>query len=139
MKHTNVHEALQAVLRRDSRYTEEAYEFVREALDFAIKDLEKPAEGPGRHVTGGELADCARRYALQEYGPLAMTVLSGWGIHGTDDLGNLVFNMVEEGILGKTDQDRREDFHALYDFDQALRAPFRPAPAAAPAAPPRRR
>lgn len=125
MKKIRFEEALAEILQSDRRYDAEAYQFVREALDFTIKLLDKPAEGPGRHVTGAELLEGIRQYALQEYGPMALTVLHRWGVRRCEDFGEIVFNMVEQGILGKTEQDRKEDFAGGYDFDTAFRQPFR--------------
>jgi uncharacterized repeat protein (TIGR04138 family) len=126
VKKINFNEALGQILKDDPRYDEQAYLFLREALDFTIKLFAKPIGGPGRHVTGSELLDGIRQYALQEYGAMAKTVLNRWGIHKGEDFGNIVFNLVEKGILGKTEHDRREDFLGGYDFDEAFRQPFRP-------------
>lgn len=127
MKRPDFQHALSAILARDSRYHPNAYEFIGEALDFTVKKLEKPTTGPGRHVTGAELMEGIRQYALEQFGPMAKTVLNFWGIYRCEDFGEIVFNMVETGILGKTDQDKKEDFAGGYDFDRAFRDPFRPA------------
>jgi uncharacterized repeat protein (TIGR04138 family) len=126
VKKVNFNEALGQILKDDPRYDEQAYLFLREALDFTIKLFAKPIGGPGRHVTGSELLDGIRQYALQEYGAMAKTVLNRWGIQKGEDFGNIVFNLVEKGILGKTEQDRREDFLGGYDFEEAFRQPYRP-------------
>ncbi len=135
MKKVGFNEALTQILAEDRRYDEQAYFFLREALDFTIKLLAKPAEGKARHVSGGELLEGIREYALREFGPMTRTVLSRWGIHRCEDFGHIVFNLVEKGVLGKTEEDRLEDFAGGYDFDEAFRQPFRPAkkPAARPA------
>ncbi len=134
MKKASFSEALQDLLRRDARYAEPAYFFVREGLDHTIKQLAKPAEGPARHVTGRELSEGLRDLALKEYGPMARTVLAHWGVMSTSDFGNIVFNLVGEGILGKTDQDRPDDFHDVYDFEESFSRPFQPTIAPPPAA-----
>ncbi len=126
MKSSNFSKALEELIRQDDRYTEEAYHFVREGLDFTIKLMAKPPEGPGRHVSGKELLDGIRKFALQEYGPLAKTVLNKWGIRECSDVGELVFSMVEKGILGKTEDDEKTDFSDGFDFDDAFRKPFLP-------------
>ncbi|MBL7017078.1 MAG: hypothetical protein ISR84_05925 [Kiritimatiellales bacterium] len=122
MKTPESTDLLQAILHQDSRYTEEAYIFVRAGLDFTVRRLNAP-----RHVSGGELLDGIREYALEEFGPMTKTLLAGWGITCTEDIGEIVFNMVESGLLGKTDKDSREDFAKGYDFDQAFCRPFQPA------------
>ena len=126
MKQTDFHEALRKILDRDARYAPEAYFFLREALDFTIKLLKKPDKGPARHISGAELLDGIRQFALQEFGPLALRVLTHWGIRRCEDFGEIVFNLVDSGVLGKTEEDRREDFAGGYTFDQAFGAPFRP-------------
>lgn len=121
MKQPNVEELLMGILKRDPRYSIEAYAFVRAGLDFTVRRLEKP-----RHVSGKELLDGIREFALEEFGPMTQTVLNGWGILRTEDIGEIVFNMVESGLLGKTEKDDRADFANGYDFDEAFRKPFRP-------------
>ncbi len=112
---------LQEILNRDARYTEDAYVFVRAGLDFTVRRLKKP-----RHVSGRELMDGLREFALSEFGPMAKTILAEWGITCTEDIGEIVFNMVETGLLGKTEQDSRADFANGYDFNEAFRRPFEP-------------
>ena len=121
MNNPNIFELLENVMKRDPRYTAQAYLFVREGLDHTVGKLDKP-----RHVSGQELLEGMREYALQEYGPLAKRVLSEWGINECIDFGNIVFNLVNEGLLGKTDEDSIEDFMGGYDFHEAFIVPFRP-------------
>lgn len=111
---------------QDTRYAPDAYYFMREALDHATRELKKPVQGRGRHISGRELLECTRRFVLREYGPMALTVLGDWGIHSTEDIGEIVFNLVEAGKLGKTDEDRREDFAQGFDFRVAFADPFLP-------------
>ena len=125
MKHPNAEELLQSILTRDPRYAADAYIFVRAGLDYTVRRLEKP-----RHVNGRELLDGIREFALSEFGPMTQTVLNGWGIQRTEDVGEIVFNMVETGLLGKTEKDSRSDFSNGYSFDEAFRKPFRPVAAA---------
>jgi uncharacterized repeat protein (TIGR04138 family) len=122
-------EAIEKVHQQDPRYAQDAYYFVREALDFSMKLYKKPQHGAAkdRHVTGQELLEGIRQYALQQFGPLALTVLEYWGIRRCEDFGEIVFNMVEIGILGKTERDSRKDFSGGYDFREAFAAPFVPA------------
>ena len=121
MKQPNAEDLLEDILARDPRYTAEAYAFVRAGLDHTVRRLEKP-----RHVSGQELLDGIREFALAEFGPMTKTVLNGWGIKRTEDVGEIVFNMVETGLLGKTEKDSRADFANGYDFDEAFRKPFQP-------------
>jgi uncharacterized repeat protein (TIGR04138 family) len=87
-----------------------------------------------RHVTGQQLLEGARDYALAQYGPMALALLHEWGLRCGEDIGEIVFNMIEASLLAKTDQDSRQDFKDGYDFEEAFRKPFLPAgPAARPA------
>ena len=118
---------LHAITQRDPRYDLEAYLFLREALEFTVQKLKKATRGPLRHVSGAELAEGFREYAIDQFGPLTFAVLAKWGLHRTEDIGAIVFNLVEAGELGKTDQDHPEDFNNLYDFHEAFQRPFLPA------------
>lgn len=129
MKKPGFDETLALLLKEDPRYPREAYLFLRHALNFTIKDLKKPDQGPARHITGQELLEGIRRYTLQEFGPIARTVLAQWGITRTEDFGELVFNLVNHGLLGKTDRDKKEDFANGYSFQAAFTDPFLPASA----------
>jgi len=115
------------ICRKDSRFDRDAYYFVRESLDFTSKMLNKPRTGGARHVSGPELLDGIRVYALQEFGPMALTVFNAWGVKSTDDFGEIVFNLVGTGKLGKTEEDKKEDFAHGYNFHEAFAKPFMPA------------
>ncbi|MCL7983254.1 MAG: hypothetical protein M8862_12075, partial [marine benthic group bacterium] len=71
-----------------------------------------------------ELAESARQVAIDRFGPLARTVLEHWGIHSTADIGEIVFLLVDHGVLTKQDSDSREDFEGLYSFEQAFEAEY---------------
>jgi uncharacterized repeat protein (TIGR04138 family) len=79
-----------------------------------------------RHVSGQELLAGIREYALGQFGPMTKMILEEWGIRSCHDFGEIVFNMVEVGLLAKTDKDTREDFKDGYDFEDAFRKPFLP-------------
>jgi len=120
-------EALEQILARDTRFHRDAYQFLREALDFTQRNQPREPRAKIRHVTGQELLDGIRRYALEQFGPMAITVLEEWGIRRCEDFGDMVFNMVEARLLAKTDQDSRDDFRGGYDFAEAFKKPFLPA------------
>jgi len=125
MKKISFEEAVRRIAERDKRFDPEAYEFVRKSLDYTMKLLEKPVEGPARHVTGTELLEGVRRFALEEYGPMALRVLAHWGIRRTEDVGELVFNLVESGVLGRRPEDSKRDFANGYEFERVFRDPYR--------------
>lgn len=128
MRKPSLNEVLEEILREDPRYAADAYYFLREALDHTIKAFSKPAQGLARHVSGQELLEGIRQYALLEYGPLAKRVFGYWGVQRCEDFGAMVFHLVAKGVLGKTDQDRLEDFQGGYDFEEAFLQPYRPKP-----------
>jgi uncharacterized repeat protein (TIGR04138 family) len=126
MLEVNFDEVVEQILSKDARFSREAYSFMREALGFTQKLIGKENLGKIRHVTGQELLDGIRQFALQQFGPMTITVLEEWGVRNCLDFGDIVFNMVESGLLAKTEKDSREDFLKGYDFDDAFRKPFRP-------------
>jgi uncharacterized repeat protein (TIGR04138 family) len=126
MQEINFDEAVEQILAKDSRYTRDAYLFVREALDYTQKLVGKETRGQIRHVSGQELLNGIRRFALNQFGPMAVTVFEEWGVHNCLDFGEIVFNMVESSLLAKTEKDTRDDFQNGYDFTEALRKPFWP-------------
>lgn len=119
--------ALDQIIAKDPRYHGDAYLFVRDALEFTQKLRTKESPGPVRHVSGQELLEGIRQYALAQFGPMAQTVLAEWGVRNCGDFGEIVFNMVEIGLLAKTENDSRADFYNGYDFHEVFRKPFLPA------------
>lgn len=117
---------LEQILTQDPRYAREAYHFVREALDYTQQAISRANQGRMRHVTGQELLAGIRAYALKQYGPMALTLLQEWGVRRCEDFGEIVFNLVDAGVLSKTETDSRRDFAHGYDFDEAFRKPFLP-------------
>lgn len=103
------------IVEKDPRYAVEAYLFVLAALPVAQKLFRRK-----RHVSGQELLEGIKVLARDEFGLLAKTVLHSWGVRTTDDFGHIVFNLVNAGILTKTEDDRIEDFHSVYDFDDVF-------------------
>lgn len=126
MHEVSFEEALELIHAKDSRFHDDAYRFVREALDHTQKSAGKDNRGRIRHVTGQELLGGIRDFALTQFGPMAMMVLNEWGINTCQDFGDIVFNMVEIGLLAKTEKDSRTDFSGGYDFYEAFRRPFLP-------------
>ncbi len=108
-------EILDQLQERNPRFHAKAYFFVLAALHSVIQSLDEP-----RHISGRELAEGVRTLALKRFGPLARTVLEHWGIHTTDDVGAVVFALVEQGILITQDGDSPEDFSDVFDFEEAF-------------------
>ena len=126
MYEASFEETLEQILASHPQYPRDAYLFVREALDHTQKSVAKGGRVKRQHVTGQELLAGIREHAIQQFGPMTVTVFEEWNIRACRDFGEIVFNMVEVGMLGKTEQDSRTDFEDGYDFDDAFRKPFLP-------------
>ena len=100
---------------RNPRFHRRAYIFLIDALHGVIAGMDER-----RHISGQELVEGVRGLAMQRFGPLARTVLEYWGINTTDDLGEIVFALVDIGVLVKQEQDRPEDFQDLFDFEEVF-------------------
>jgi len=120
-------EVIRMIRKDDPRYKRGAYYFLRQALDYSLKELHKDGKlDRTNHLTGQQLLEGIRLYAIDQYGPMARTVFENWGVRECRDFGNIVFNLVDCKVLGKTDQDRPEDFDGGYSFSAAFDKPFRP-------------
>lgn len=126
MARRNVEAVLKLICREDPRFDKNAYIFVNRALEYTVKRAAAEGSDAPRHVRGGELLEGVRLFALEEYGPLARTVLEHWGVRRCEDIGAIVFHMVDYKLLGKTDEDSPADFEDGYDFYKAFDAPFLP-------------
>ena len=125
-------EIVELIRKESPRYGRGAYIFVREALDFTLKKKEAAAgkgavHGKGRHVSGPDLLEGIREYALERFGPMVLTVFEDWNIRRGSDFGVIVFQLIDYGVLGKTNEDTIEDFEDGYEFEDAFRKPFLPA------------
>jgi len=107
--------AILDLAQKHGRYHPNAYRFTLDAVSHAVRRAREI-----RHVSGPEVLQGARELALARFGPLAKTVLEQWGIGTPEDFGEIVFQMVEQGLLGKTPEDQRSDFARGYDFDEAF-------------------
>jgi uncharacterized repeat protein (TIGR04138 family) len=148
------HHIVQQLLEQDGRFSLEAYQFVRDALSFgqqvlkygeprppddeaeadeenpflaAMAEEEDESDEPRveRHLTGQQLCEAIRQYALEQYGFMAKVVLNNWGIHSTGDFGEIVYNLIRIGVMKKSKSDRREDFNDCYSFDEALQQRYK--------------
>lgn len=121
-------EAIEKIVVDDPRYSQEAYVFLRDALETSLKLRKKARRDLYGHVSAAELLEGFRVHTLQECGPMALTVLDYWGIHSCEDIGYMVFNLVSAGVFGKTDEDTLDSFRQGYDFEEVFVLPFRPNP-----------
>jgi uncharacterized repeat protein (TIGR04138 family) len=127
MQEQDILKIVASICREDPRFDRKAYEFLRLGLDFTVKEMRRKDPGrleKTRHLTGPELLEGLRLYALDQFGPLAKTVLNSWGVRTCQDFGDIVFNLIEYNVLTKTESDKREDFRNLYSFEEAFVRPF---------------
>jgi uncharacterized repeat protein (TIGR04138 family) len=113
---------IQSILERDGRFRPEAYIFTLEALSFTIDRQAKGGER--RHINGRELLLGIRDYGRKLFGYLGASVFAAWGLRETGDFGDIVFNLVETGLLSKQDTDTKEDFVGVYSFEDAFEGEF---------------
>ncbi len=128
MQASGFQEALEKISAADRRYHADAYAFLQDALVGTLKRRKKNRKDAASHVNAPELLDGFRLHALQEYGPMAITVLEYWGVRTCEDVGNMVFNLVSAEVFGKTDEDSPESFRGVYDFHEVFVKPFLPDP-----------
>ena len=111
---------IEQIFDRDMRYKEEAYLFVMESLSYTQRKFKRH-----KHVTGSELLEGIRELLLNKFGPMTLIVLQHWGIHSTEDFGHIVFRLVENKVLSKTEDDNVETFKDAYDFQEAFENDYR--------------
>ena len=125
--------AVEQIVASDPRFDRDAYLFVRDALEYTAK-LHRRSSGlttrggcqQPHHVSGQELLEGVRQFALKEYGPMVPTVFEHWRVSCCEDFGAIVFNLIEAGVFGKNDSDALEDFAGGYGFHEAFVEPFLP-------------
>ena len=113
-------------IRDSNKFGKGAYFFVREALDHTLKSRNSSSNPKNGHVSGEELLEGIRLYALDRFGPMTMTLMNHWNIKQCKDFGEIVFKLIDHGILGRTDSDSISDFEGGYTFNDAFEAPFTP-------------
>ncbi len=113
--HIETWRKIDRITRSDSRYRAHAYSFVIAAVEYTIGLLPR-----ARHISAVELLEGIRRYALEEFGPMAKQVFNHWGVASTEDFGNIVYSLIDQGLLSKTEEDRLEDFSGVYDFGKVF-------------------
>jgi len=115
--------------RHDPRYVYEAYDFMCDAVEYTQEMLGRvPVEEDDPemdyHITGEELVRGAVELGILEFGMMAPIVFRRWGVRQTDDIGHIVFNLIEANKLSRSDRDDIADFQNLFDLENALREGF---------------
>jgi uncharacterized repeat protein (TIGR04138 family) len=119
--------SLDEVVEELGLYPREAFEFVTRGLNFTVNHIHGKNEDPqaSRHVSGQQLCEGLREFALLQWGLLARTVLRRWNINKSEDFGRIVFALVDNGLMAKTQEDTLEDFKNVFDFATAFEAGYR--------------
>ncbi|MEC8554421.1 MAG: Minf_1886 family protein [Planctomycetota bacterium] len=114
------------LLEQDQRYDFEAYQFVRDALQYAQEIMQMPAEegATDSHISGQQLCEAIRLHGIEQFGFLSKLVLNSWGVYSTGDFGEIVYNLIRIKHMKKSDSDRREHFDDVYDFSEAFEPVF---------------
>jgi len=122
MTYEDVSDVVNNLARTSGKYPVEAFHFVRQGLQFTIEHVHGQDVSEPQHITGKDLCWGLRDFAINRWGLLAPTVLKNWNITRTEDFGQLVFAMVESGVMAKNDNDKLDDFNSVYDFKSAFDA-----------------
>jgi uncharacterized repeat protein (TIGR04138 family) len=119
--------SLQEVVDDLDRYPVEAFHFVQQGLSYTVEKVHTGLTDPNasRHISGQQLSEGLREFALLKWGMLARTVLRRWNINSTFDFGRIVFAMVDSGLMHKTDEDDIEDFKDVFEFKTAFEGVYR--------------
>ncbi len=126
MERVHFDAAVKTVLQQDRRFSADGYQFLREALDHTVKSLRKDELVEHRHVSGPELLRGLVSCATEKFGSMAVAVLESWGVRTGEDVGAMVFNLIQVGAFGRSEEDSPEDFEGVIDLREALLAPFLP-------------
>ena len=105
------------IVAKDDRYDGRAYALLMDVVHYLSTEA-------GKHVSAAEILDEFKERALDQYGPMTYTVLTEWGVACTEDLGEMMFNLVEHHRIRKDDSDSQEDFSCGYDFKEIFLGPY---------------
>lgn len=118
---------LAPILREETRYAPDAYAFVQSAVSETLEQIRRRGRTrPDQHISARELLNGIRELAIDEYGPMAVTVLREWGISATLDIGYIVFALERHKLLRLSEEDNLEDFRDAFSLKDELRRPFFP-------------
>ena len=114
---------IEELAHRDPRYAPEAYQFVFDALDYASRRASRAQAGAvadEEHISVPDFIRGARELALRDFGMMAPAVFRAWGVRRSDDLGEIVFNLIGAGLMDPAAADDRGAFHDACDLETGL-------------------
>lgn len=125
--HSHSQKTLEQGIEEEPTFCIDAIDFVRRGLSFTVEQIHAEVTDPevSRHVSGQQLCEGLRQYALLQWGLLARTVLQRWSIFQTEDFGKIVFRLIETGEMAKTENDTLEDFRHVFDFAIGFETSYR--------------
>lgn len=115
----NAQKIMEAFFRTNTRHPEDAYKFLYETLDWIQGQIVRD-EKRTRHISGKELSLGFRDLAIEQFGCMARTVLETWNIRSTENIGDMVFDLVGIGLMGTSGDDQKSDFDGIFDFKEEL-------------------
>lgn len=124
MKNTQFDKAVEEICSENPLIPKQAYHFLRESMDFTSEKC-KENGADNNHVTAVELLNGFKDFSLTQFGPMAATVFREWNINHCQDIGTMVYALIDKGIFSKQDSDRKEDFMEVYSFQEAFISPFK--------------
>ncbi len=116
---TKVDSTIENICANDIRYHKNAYHNIFNALAYCETVMKTE-----KNLTAKELVIGYKDITLSKYGALALEVLHHWGIYSTQDIGNIVFNLVNANLLGRSQGDKIEDFKNIFDLTQEMKSPY---------------
>lgn len=105
------------IAAKDRRYDPRAYALLMDVVRYL------GGNGDG-HMSAGDVLEEFKERTLDQYGPLSMAVLSEWGVKSCEDIGEMMFNLVESRRIGRDEGDSPEAFAGGYDFHEAFETVF---------------
>jgi len=121
-----IHIKINQICTEDKRFSVNSYFFILDALHVTAKKIKKSDPKHSHHLSGAELSEGIKDYALKRFGCMSYTVMDLWGLNKTADFGSIVYNLINVGLLGKSGDDSIDDFKDIFDFENAFLKPFEP-------------
>ena len=104
------------IVAKDQRYDARAYALLMDCVHYLGKE--------GKHMSAEDVLEEFKERTLDQFGPLSYTVLTEWGLSGTEDIGEMMFNLTEFHRLRKDEDDTQESFVGGYDFRETFLGPY---------------
>jgi uncharacterized repeat protein (TIGR04138 family) len=107
-------EGIHQIVQKQGKYPAAAYVMIYNTLHWL---QEKGQEG---HIAGPDLARAVFFYTIDTCGFLAKTVWQQLKLERSEDIGEMVYHLVDANLIGKVPTDNQSDFDnvlMISDFD----------------------